>query len=583
MGSTVVQSTFHFSPQLSVSYSSNTSRSSASYNIFGALGSLGLRDRLNSATASPIRIASPSPHRRAPIKEDDGPAKIDIDKVRRRALKKARKRDMREVPSATYTIRGFETPPMLASGAEESDMSGASTPVLGPMRRNLSSVTSSPSIRPATPSSGIGNLKLKLETLSLNHSPSLRSISMQRTSTNGSRTSEGSESTEMDNYEVQLRDDFVNSEVLATTPVPFPGNVPQQSICRKMCADDFETLTCLGKGTYGTVILVRQRESGRLFAQKQLKKASLVVRKKLVEQTKTERTILESVSRHPFVVKLFYAFQDHEKLYLILEYAQGGELFHHLSMERMFPEETAAFYMAEMVLALEHLHHTVGVVYRDLKPENCLLDSEGHLLLTDFGLSKVATDDADRCKSFLGTIEYMAPEIIQGHTYGMAVDWWSLGAMGFDLLTGSPPFSGNNHAKTQEKIVRSKLQLPYFLGPDAKDLLTRLLRKEPKKRLGSNMPKDMKTLKSHRFFKKIDWNKLAKREMDPPIKPLITSPELAENFSSDFTDQPLSPRISRKSIAPFDEDAMDTSTDPFGGFSYVASSSLLDYSEMLYD
>jgi serine/threonine protein kinase len=299
----------------------------------------------------------------------------------------------------------------------------------------------------------------------------------------------------------------------------------------------------------------------------------LTVHKRLIEQTKTERTILESVNRHPFVVKLFYAFQDHEKLYLILEYAQGGELFTHLAQERMFTEEVASFYMAEMVLALEHLHRNLGVVYRDLKPENCLLDSEGHLLLTDFGLSKVAVDENDKCNSMLGTVEYMAPEIVQGHKYGMAVDWWSFGALGFDLLTGSPPFQGQNHKKIQERIVKQKLVMPYFLGPDAKDLLTRLLRKEPTKRLGGNMPKDLLIIKKHRFFRKIDWKKLAKREVEPPITPLITDPELAENFSADFTDLALSPVLT-STKSPWS--STTANENPFGGFSYVASQSLLD-------
>jgi tRNA A-37 threonylcarbamoyl transferase component Bud32 len=190
---------------------------------------------------------------------------------------------------------------------------------------------------------------------------------------------------------------------------------------RKMTAADFEPIRCLGKGSYGTVILVKERSTGRLFAQKQFKKASLVVNSALIDQAMTERQILESINRHPFVVTLYYAFQDQEKLYLILEYGQGGELFHHLSMERMFSEEKAAFYMAEVVLALEYLHNTLGVVYRDLKPENCLLDADGHLLLTDFGLSKVAVESED-CASLLGTADYMAPEIIQGKKYGKAVD-----------------------------------------------------------------------------------------------------------------------------------------------------------------
>jgi len=200
------------------------------------------------------------------------------------------------------------------------------------------------------------------------------------------------------------------------------------------------------------------------------------------------------------------------------------------------------------------------------------LDSEGHLLLTDFGLSKVAVDENDKCNSMLGTVEYMAPEVILGQKYGMAVDWWSFGALGFDLLTGAPPFQGQNHAKIQEKICKQKVVMPYFLGPDAKDLLTRLLRKEPNKRLGGNMPKDMLTIKKHRFFRKIDWKKLAKREVEPPIQPLITDPELAENFAAEFTDLALSPVLT-STKAPWSSTGNE---NPFGGFSYVASQSLLD-------
>jgi serine/threonine protein kinase len=164
----------------------------------------------------------------------------------------------------------------------------------------------------------------------------------------------------------------------------------------------------------------------------------------------------------------------------------------------------------------------------------------------------------------------MAPEVILGQFYGTAVDWWSFGALSFDLLTGSPPFRGGNHAKIQEKIVKQKLVLPYFLGPDSKDLLTRLLRKEPNKRLGGNMPKDMALIKGHRFFRKMDWKALAARELEPPIKPLITNPELAENFSHDFTDLPLSPVLGHFGKEPWS----GGHENPFGGFSYVASKSL---------
>ncbi|KAI9699554.1 MAG: serine/threonine protein kinase psk1 [Bogoriella megaspora] len=521
----------------------------------------------------PVRIESPLPACRAlrsPNREDMEPM-LDIDAITAKVNKKKKKRRNNKLPPApaVHTVYGFQTP--VTSGGEESDVSIASSP-------KLSSITSSPSLNAATNRPGISALKLQLDALSLHNDSrptSFRSTSQLRSnlpSPGGSQTTSDGDRTEMDSYEVALQDDYMSPEV-SSKPLlgAIEGGLRQNSINRKMTASDFEPLTCLGKGTFGTVLLVKQHATGRLYAQKQFRKASLTVHKRLVEQTKTERAILESINRHPYVVKLFYAFQDLEKLYLILEYAQGGELFTHLAAEKMFTEDVAAFYMAEMVLALEHLHRNLGVVYRDLKPENCLLDAEGHLLLTDFGLSKVALDDT-RCNSVLGTIEYMAPEVIQGQDYGMAVDYWSLGAIGFDLLTGSPPFSGANHAKIQDKILKSKLVLPYFLGPDAKDLLTRLLRKEPKKRLGANMPKDLQTIKNHRFFRKIDWKKLEHRELEPPIKPLITDPELAENFSQEFTELAVSPVATR-----FEDVVMkDADKDVFGGFSFVASSSLLN-------
>ena len=543
------------------------------------------------AGTPPVQISSPSLARNAILSppSDIPEPKLDIDAVRTKAAKKKKKKRHNKLPAApaATTIYGFQTP--VTSGGEESDYSAAASPRLGARGRNLPSITSSPSLNAvASASTGVSALRLQLDAITLQNGTrpsSQRSSSKLRSNLpspgGSSQTRSDGDRTEMDCYEVPLEDDFVSPEMNSKPMIGVvEGGLRQDSIARKMSASDFEPLTCLGKGTFGTVLLVKQRATGRLYAQKQFRKASLTVHKKLVEQTKTERVILESINRHPYVVKLYYAFQDHEKLYLILEYAQGGELFTHLATERMFSEGVAAFYMAEMVLALEHLHTNIGVVYRDLKPENCLLDSEGHLLLTDFGLSKVAVDDETRCNSILGTIEYMAPEVIQGQDYGMAVDYWSLGAIGFDLLTGSPPFTGPNHTKIQDKILKSKLVLPYFLGPDAKDLLTRLLRKEPKKRLGASMPKDLETIKKHRFFRKIDWKALERRELEPPIQPLITDPELAENFSREFTELAVSPVTATAGMG-FEDIMMIKGEEGnvFGGFSFVASQSLLDSGE----
>ncbi|KAJ6180829.1 hypothetical protein N7519_011290 [Penicillium mononematosum] len=503
--------------------------------------------------------------------------------------KQRRKKKNNQFGPACATVRGFT----LASGDEESDFSAASSRT--PSRPPTALDGASP-LAQASTGHGVSALKLQLSTLNLSENAAGSGLVSQTPSV-ASVYSDSDQTEILTSYEIPLDQDFVSSDAVQpetlddrNTDVTGMNSELRNQLCRKMTAEDFVPILCLGKGSFGTVLLVRHVVTGKLYAQKQFRKASITVHKKLVEQTKTERTILESVNRHPFVVKLFYAFQDHEKLYLILEYAQGGELFHHLAMERMFEEDAAAFYMAEMVLALAHLHQNVGVLYRDLKPENCLLDAQGHLLLTDFGLSKISLSDDDRCNSLLGTIDYMAPEVIQGKPYGKACDWWSLGALGYDLLTGSPPFRGNNHAKLQEKIVKQKLVLPYFLGPDAKDLLTRLLRKEPSKRLGYHMQKDLQIIKKHRFFRKIDWAALERRELDPPIQPVVTDPALAENFSVDFTHLPLSPTVT---TAGFDEyygkgqdfpagketegNEVGAESNPFGGFSYVASSSLLDH------
>ena len=502
--------------------------------------------------------------------------------------KAARRKKRAQKKSALAALHG---PRILTPGTscdEDSDFSSGELF----KKRDLSatrsfSITSSPG-RGSSPGGSVSALTRQLENLNADNGlqkPSLlrhKSKLGTETPSSVSATSEGhsdEDANQTISYEVPLEHDFISPDAPKDIENSRGEGPLLDQISRKMAASDFEPLRCLGKGSYGTVLLVKHQATGRLYAQKQFRKASLTVRKQLVEQTKTERAILESINRHPFVVKLYYAFQDHEMLYLILEYAQGGELFTRMLTERMFPEDTASFYMAEMVLALEHLHHTIGVVYRDLKPENCLLDSEGHLLLTDFGLSKVAVDGDYRCRSMTGTVEYMAPEVIQQRAYGTAVDWWSLGILGFDLLTGASPFTANNETKIKEKILKSKPALPYFLSPDAKDLLTRLLRKDPRKRLV-----DLKTIKAHRFFRKIDWRKLERRACDPPIKPLITDPEMAENFAPEFTELPLGPLLVGDDARERTKDGAaaaaaagvgDGANNPFGGFSFVASSSVL--------
>eukprot|EP01135_Chromosphaera_perkinsii_P001410 Nk52_evm11s167 gene=Nk52_evmTU11s167 len=334
----------------------------------------------------------------------------------------------------------------------------------------------------------------------------------------------------------------------------------------KVSAESFQLLRVLGQGGYGKVFMVRKimgRDYGKIFAMKVLKKANIIRKQKDCEHTKAERNILEEV-KHPFIVNLIYAFQTDGKLYLILDFVSGGELFMQLEKEGIFMEEVALFYLAEITLALGHLHK-LGIIYRDLKPENILLDKEGHTVLTDFGLSKEAIhDDDSQTHTFCGTIEYMAPEILTRQGHGKAVDWWSLGALMYDMVTGSPPFVASNRKKTMEKILKGKLYLPNYLTEDAKDLLRKLLKRNPATRLGSG-PDDFEEIRRHPFFKTINWDDAVLKKLDPPIKPAVNDEDDLSNFDRRFTDMPVVD-------SPCDSNLSMSANNVFKGFTYVAPS-----------
>lgn len=328
---------------------------------------------------------------------------------------------------------------------------------------------------------------------------------------------------------------------------------------------DFDLLKVLGKGGYGKVFQVRKRtgrDANSIFAMKVLKKATIVRNQKDTAHTKAERNILEAI-KFPFIVDLLYAFQTGGKLYLILEYLPGGELFMHLEREGVFLEDTASFYLAEITMALEHLH-VEGIIYRDLKPENILLDMEGHIKLTDFGLCKESIYHSDMTHTFCGTIEYMAPEILTRHGHGKPVDWWSLGTLMYDMLTGAPPFCSDSRKKTIDKILKGKLVLPPYLTAESRDLLRKLLKRHPEMRLGGGSD-DAAPIKLHPFFRHINWEDLIERKMEPPFKPSITSDEDTSQFDARFTrETPVD--------SPCDNMLSESADRIFKGFTYVAPS-----------
>jgi len=328
----------------------------------------------------------------------------------------------------------------------------------------------------------------------------------------------------------------------------------------KVTAKDFDILSVIGQGGYGKVFMVRKNQGpdkDKLYAMKVLKKATIVRNKKDVAHTQAERNILEAV-KNTFIVDLFYAFQTNGKLYLILQYIAGGELFSFLDREGMFLENVAIFYVCELIEALEHLH-SLGIVYRDLKPENIMLDVDGHVILTDFGLCKEGLGD-EKTNTFCGTIEYMAPEILNREGHGQGVDWWSLGALLFDMVTGSPPFCANNRKKTMEKILKANVRFPAFLTDALKDLLRRLLTRDPNKRL-----QDVGKIKKHTWFRKIKWDIVKQKGYPAPYKPAMVKADDTSNFDARFTDQ-------LAVDSPVDNALSTSVADLFTGFTYVSKS-----------
>uniref|UniRef100_A0A8C1R0N4 non-specific serine/threonine protein kinase n=1 Tax=Cyprinus carpio TaxID=7962 RepID=A0A8C1R0N4_CYPCA len=334
----------------------------------------------------------------------------------------------------------------------------------------------------------------------------------------------------------------------------------------KVTMHDFEYLKLLGKGTFGKVILVKEKATGKYYAMKILKK-EVIVAKDEVAHTLAENRVLQN-SKHPFLTALKYSFQTHDRLCFVMEYANGGELFFHLSRDRVFSEDRARFYGAEIVSALDYLHSEKNVVYRDLKLENLMLDKDGHIKITDFGLCKEGITDGATMKTFCGTPEYLAPEVLEDNDYGRAVDWWGLGVVMYEMMCGRLPFYNQDHERLFELILMEDIRFPRTLAPDAKSLLSGLLKKDPKQRLGGG-PDDAKEIMQHKFFTGIEWQDVYEKKLVPPFKPQVTSETDTRYFDEEFTGQTITitPPGQDDSMESFDSERRPH----FPQFSYSAS------------
>jgi protein-serine/threonine kinase len=323
---------------------------------------------------------------------------------------------------------------------------------------------------------------------------------------------------------------------------------------------DFKILKTIGKGSFGKVLLVQNTRNGKYLAMKILKK-TFIKKSNQVFHTKTEREILERIN-HPFIVRLQYAFQNSEKLFILTEYMQGGELYFHLRREGYFNENRSRFYACEIILALEYLHKN-KIIYRDLKPENILLDKTGHVKLTDFGLSKVITeaDKDEKAYTLCGTPEYLAPEILLEGGYDKAVDWWSLGTVIYEMLVGHSPLKENKN-KLDLETYKKPIEKHKNLSANAFDLVKMLLKVDPKERLGSG-PRDAEEIKEHEFFKGVNWKNVIDRKLKPPYRPHVRNDLDFSNFDRTFIEE--DPNSFPNELFPSSQQTLEN----YDNFSYI--------------
>uniref|UniRef100_A0A672P7L2 Serine/threonine-protein kinase Sgk1 n=1 Tax=Sinocyclocheilus grahami TaxID=75366 RepID=A0A672P7L2_SINGR len=331
---------------------------------------------------------------------------------------------------------------------------------------------------------------------------------------------------------------------------------------------DFDFLKVIGKGSFGKVLLAKRKWDGKCYAIKVLQK-KVILKRSEQKHIMAERNVLLKNVKHPFLVGLHYSFQTTDKLYFVLDFVNGGELFFHLQKERTFPEPRAKFYIAEMASALGYLH-SLNIVYRDLKPENILLDSQGHIVLTDFGLCKEGMSQADTTTTFCGTPEYLAPEVLRKQPYDNTVDWWCLGSVLYEMLYGLPPFYSRDTHEMYDNILHKELIMRPGASTAAWSILQALLEKDNTRRLGYR--DDFNEVKGHEFFSSINWDDLEQKKLPPPFNPSVESQYDISNFDPEFTEETVPNSVCFSSGLSIVNASVMEADEAFLGFSYAPPS-----------
>ena len=334
----------------------------------------------------------------------------------------------------------------------------------------------------------------------------------------------------------------------------------------KLTEADFTKIKLIGKGSYGNVYLVRYNKNKQIYAMKIYIKSD--IREKNQESnTKTERNLMTQIN-FPFIVSVKFAFQTESKLFLVQEFIQGGDLFFHMHSCKKFSNEKAKFYTVEIILAIEYLHNN-NMIYRDLKPENILIGNDGHIKLTDFGLSKMVESINNKSYTICGTIQYLAPEIMGGEGYDASVDWWSLGVMLYEMLTNKLPFKFKYDGNYNFEIYRRNIIFPSWMDENAKDLISKLLVFDPNKRIGNGENKSDE-IKKHPYFSDIDWNKALNKELVPPFIPKVDDDVDIKYFEKSLKESPVFDDNSEYLVNS--EENENDDDDNYDGFTFIATS-----------
>ncbi|CAH3111575.1 unnamed protein product [Porites lobata] len=349
-------------------------------------------------------------------------------------------------------------------------------------------------------------------------------------------------------------------EPLPITPNDLETSPGMRRRQKKFGLSDFNFIKVLGKGSFGKVLLAERKGADDIFAVKILKKET-VLQDDDVECTMIERRVLTVSAGHPYLTALYCSFQTEDRLFLVMEYVNGGDLMFQIQKARKFDEKRSRFYAAEVVLALRYLHQH-GVIYRDLKLDNVLLDKDGHIKLADFGMCKEGMTPGGYTNTFCGTPDYIAPEILQEKPYGFSVDWWALGVLMYEMMAGQPPFEADNEDDLFESIKHDDVLYPVWLTKEAVSILKGFMTKNCQKRLGCTASGEQSIL-DHPFFREIDWERLEARQVTPPFKPRIRSKTDVGNFDTDFTrEQPKLTPTEKNIIANINQ-------EEFKDFSFV--------------